>query len=199
MSEHRADAVEHHGAADHAGGRGRRGAEERAAAESRRSRTHGRAPCPGPWRPPIGWPPASAARAAPPAGPGPHTPLLPSPPARTEGTEPRRLVAAEQGVAHVVEEAALARRLLGGPALQLLDAGIGALEGLVLHQDGLHQRVDGVRRAPEPLGDGALGVRIARDSLEGGEAVEQLGDELTFLRGHRSGPPVSAPAQRRGA
>jgi hypothetical protein len=56
-----------------------------------------------------------------------------------------------------------------------------------------------VRGAPEPLGDDALGVRVAGFRLEGGEAVEELGDELTFLRGHRTDPPVSAPVQRLGA
>ena len=65
-------------------------------------------------------------------------------------------------------------------AFQLLDAGIGALERLVLHQRGLHQRIDGVGRLAQPVADRALGLRIALGILQRGEAVEQLGDELAF-------------------
>src|SRR5262245_21611516 len=43
-------------------------------------------------------------------------------------------------------------------------------------------------RATHPLGDGLLGVRIARILFQRGELVEQLGDKLTFLGGHRISP-----------
>src|SRR5262249_14316009 len=69
---------------------------------------------------------------------------------------------------------------------ECLDMGIGSFERLVLHQHGLDQRVDRVGCAGEPFGNGALGIGIARLAFKPGEAIEQIGDELTFLRGHRA-------------
>ena len=68
--------------------------------------------------------------------------------------------------------------------LIFLDAVIRRLERLVLHQHGLHQRIDSVRRAAHAFADHRLGVRIARVRLQRGQALEQLGDELAFLRCH---------------
>src|SRR5262249_946773 len=106
------------------------------------------------------------------------------------------LLLAEQRAAHVVEKAARRLLLLGRSAFELQDARVGALQGLVLYQRGLHQRVDGVRRLPQAIGDGALGVGIARGVLELGKAAEQFVDELAFLRRHgrfsRSGRLVPA-------
>ena len=49
---------------------------------------------------------------------------------------------------------------------------------------GLHQRIGGVRRAPEPFPDHRFGIRIARGILQRGQAVEQLDHQLAFLRCH---------------
>ena len=62
--------------------------------------------------------------------------------------------------------------------------GIGGLERLVLHEHGLHQRVHGMRGASEPFGNDALGLRVAGLAFELSQAIEQIGDELMFLRGH---------------
>ena len=91
-----------------------------------------------------------------------------------------------EDAAHAVEKtAALGLR---GPGidgvLQLLDAGVGALERLLLEEDRLHQRVDGVWCAREPFADRTLGVGIALPALERPEAVEQVGNHLSFLRSH---------------
>ena len=70
--------------------------------------------------------------------------------------------------------------------------GIGALERLVLHQCGLHQRIDGVGGLPQAVPDQTLRLGVARGILQGGEAVEQVGDEFAFLWGHWSFlPPVT--------
>ena len=70
--------------------------------------------------------------------------------ARTFGTEPRlalRLALSEDRVAHRIEEAAGLGLLPAAPRFQFLDAVMGALQRLVLHQRGLHQRVDRIGRA----------------------------------------------------
>jgi hypothetical protein len=96
---------------------------------------------------------------------------------------PAPLVASEQGVAHVVEKAALLRRLFLR-AFELLDARMSALQGFVLDERGLHQRIGGVRGARQALGDRALPIRIAWRTFQRGETVEQLDDELAFLWRH---------------
>ena len=68
--------------------------------------------------------------------------------------------------------------------LQLLDAGVGALERLLLEKHRLHQRIDGVRCTREPFAHRTLGIGIALLALERREAVEQVGDHLSFLRSH---------------
>ena len=72
--------------------------------------------------------------------------------------------AAAESLAHAVEETCRPLfRLRRGACLRLqfLDTCIGALERLVLQQRRLHQRVNGMRRAPQTVGDQALGLRIA--------------------------------------
>jgi len=97
-----------------------------------------------------------------------------------------RLVAAKYRRAHRIEKTArrfgLQRCAIG--ALQFLDMGIGGFKRLVLHQNGLHQRIGGVRCAAKPFPDHSLGVRIARAVFERCKAVKQLADKLAFLRCH---------------
>ena len=112
-------------------------------------------------------------------------------PGRIEGTEPVRGVSRRPSrrLAHAVETARrLSRLLVAAGTLQRADAGIGALERLVLHQHGLHQRIGRIRRPPKPLDDGAFGLRVSRPVLEPGKAIEELRDELAFLRGHGPSP-----------
>ncbi len=72
------------------------------------------------------------------------------------------------------EEAALRFRF--SPAvelrLQLLDAGIGALKRLVLDERRLRQRVKGMWRAAKARCDQALGLRIALQVFNLGQAIE---------------------------
>ncbi len=98
-----------------------------------------------------------------------------------------RCALAKQGVAHVVEEARLPRRLSRfDPKLgfQLADARIGALERLVLHQRGLHQRIHRVRRALDTVVDRLYGVVIARRVFQRSQTIEQFVDQFAFLRRH---------------
>ena len=63
-------------------------------------------------------------------------------------------------------------RLACARRLQFLDAAVGALQRLVLDQDGLHQCVDRVGRPAQVLRDGTGRLRIARRALQLGEPVE---------------------------
>jgi hypothetical protein len=72
--------------------------------------------------------------------------------------------------------------------LELLDVGIGAFQRLVLQQHGLHQCIDGVGRLAQAVIDGGQGIGIARCSLELPEPVEELVNELAFLRRHDLSP-----------
>src|SRR5262249_30855079 len=92
---------------------------------------------------------------------------------------------------HAVEEACRPLfRLRRGACLhlQFLDTCIGALERLVLQQRRLHQRVNGMRSAPQTIGDQALRLRIALCGFELDQTIEQFIDELGFLRGHSVSP-----------
>src|SRR5262249_15257260 len=150
MAAHgRADAAHQQRSADHACGRRRRGAEEgRTAATGwrrRRWRLHGAAPIS---RRVAGRIALSRLGALP--GRRILTRILTRILRSWRNTRHRaaRLVAAEDAVAHRIEEAALlpsARRLAA--LLVLLDARIRGLERLVLQQHGLHQRIGGVRGA----------------------------------------------------
>src|SRR5215469_1935336 len=101
-----------------------------------------------------------------------------------------RRVAAES-LPHAVEETCRPLfRLRRGACLhlQFLDTCIGALERLVLQQHRLYQRVNGMRSAPQTVGDQALRLRIALCGFELDQTIEQFIDELGFLRGHSVSP-----------
>ena len=103
--------------------------------------------------------------------------------------------AAAESFPHAVEEACRPLfRLRHGVCLylQFLDTCIGALERLVLQQHRLHQRVNGMRSAPQTVGDQALRLRIALCGFELDQTIEQFIDELGFLRGHGVSPCLSA-------
>jgi hypothetical protein len=57
---------------------------------------------------------------------------------------------------------------------QCLDVVVGAFQRFVLHQSGLHQRVDGVGRIAQALHDRGHGLGIARGVLQLGEPVEKI-------------------------
>ena len=59
--------------------------------------------------------------------------------------------------------------------------------GAVAHQflqRGLHQRVDRIRRVAQALHDRGHGLAVARGILQLGEPVEEIVDQLAFLRCH---------------
>jgi hypothetical protein len=60
----------------------------------------------------------------------------------------------------------------------------GALQRLVLQQHGLHQRIDGVGRALLAARNGVQRIAVARRSLDLAEPVEQIVNQLAFLRCH---------------
>jgi len=68
--------------------------------------------------------------------------------------------------------------------LQLLDAGVGALERLLLEEHRLHQRINRARCTREAFAHRTLCIGIALIALERREALEQVGDHLSFLRSH---------------
>lgn len=78
----------------------------------------------------------------------------------------------------------LAALLLTDRGLQFLDAIVGTLQRLVLHQRRLHQRVDRVRRVAQSLHDRGHGFVVAWGILQLGEPVEEVVDQLAFLRCH---------------
>jgi hypothetical protein len=86
-------------------------------------------------------------------------------PGRTEGTEPRWL------------------------SLELADARVRLLQRFVLHQRGLHQRVERVRRALQSFVDRAHRVGVARRAFQRRQTIEQLVQQLEFLGCHPV-PPV---------
>ncbi len=101
-----------------------------------------------------------------------------------------RLFLPEDGVAHRIEEPAgwlLGRRTAG---LQFLDSAVGALERLVLDQNGLHQRVNGIGRLAQALRHRGDSVGIARRVLQPGEPAEKIIDHLAFLRCHGFSPSL---------
>ena len=71
------------------------------------------------------------------------------------------LAGAENGITHRIEKSAGGLLLLRA-AFEFLNAGVGAFECFVLHQHGLHEGVDGVRRTAQTLHDCGLRVRLAR-------------------------------------
>src|SRR5262252_9054682 len=151
---HGADAVEHHPSADDTRyGRGSRAKERAAASDGRASRIGClRISC---LRISLGvtlrislrvtlrrslWISLGLTRARPrapytarPHSAGPH-----------RGNRGPRLVASQDCAAHVIEKAAAAGRRRGG-VFEFFDTGVGALESLVLHQNGLYQSINRIR------------------------------------------------------
>src|SRR5712675_1403413 len=114
--------------------------------------------------------------------------------ARTHSTGPHGrnggawLVASHDCVAHAVEKAATALGRCRNGAFELFNSGVGALEGFVLHQHRLHQRVNRIGRAAEPFTNQPFGIGVTTLAFQRGEAVEQIRNELLFLRGHGCPP-----------
>ncbi len=107
--------------------------------------------------------------------------------ARTGGTEPRCCdwPLPEDRVAHRIQETAGLLVLFAAERrLHLLDAVVGALERLVLHQRGLHQRIDAVRCLAQAMHDRRHRLGITRRIFQFCEPVEKIVDQLAFLRGH---------------
>jgi hypothetical protein len=95
-----------------------------------------------------------------------------------------RLILPEYRVSHRIEESAGLILFGRAAGLQFLNAAVGALQGLVLHQHGLHQRVDGVGRRAQTLRDRRGGAEIAWRTLHLREPVEKIVNQLAFLRCH---------------
>jgi hypothetical protein len=56
--------------------------------------------------------------------------------------------------------------------LQRLNALVRVLEGGILHQGGLDQRIERIGGLPQPIPDGPIGIRIARGILDCGQTSE---------------------------
>jgi hypothetical protein len=104
-----------------------------------------------------------------------------------------RLAPAKDCIAHAVEEAAASLLLLAAHLrLQLLDAGVGALERLILDQRRLHKRIDCVRRPSQSISNEALGVRVAGTTFQLGQTIEQFVHKFLLLWGHGGSPSIAA-------
>jgi len=77
----------------------------------------------------------------------------------------------EQAIAHAPEKARISARGLAA-VLKIANTRVRSLERLILHQDGLNQRIWSVGRLPQAIVDQALGLRIAFCIFESGEPVE---------------------------
>jgi hypothetical protein len=102
-----------------------------------------------------------------------------------------RLTLPEDGAAHAVEKAAALSLRRCALALQLLDAVMGLLQRLVLHQHGLNQRINRVWRDPQALRDRGDCIRIARPAFQLGQPIEKVINQLAFLRCHQNSPSPS--------
>lgn len=165
-------AAQHHAASD-ASRRGHGGAEEAGAAALRPEAglTHGARLVT----------PRTALPAAPGTGPVAHAGSTLT---EAAGRGALRLAgAAEQAAEKAAGRARPALRL-GEFRLELLHAPVKVGEGLLLHEDRLRHGVRRVGLSAQPLGDQALGLRIAR--LVGNllQALENIGDDLAFLVVH---------------
>ena len=91
-------------------------------------------------------------------------------PGLTDGTEPLRRGSPRPRLSRMVPRNEVSRGAgSGAPAeFEFADASFGALEHLVLHQHGLHQRIGRVGGALEAVIDHLLGCRIARGVLQRG-------------------------------
>ena len=93
---------------------------------------------------------------------------------------------AAEGAAQAVEEAtARLGGLCAALHFQFLDAGVGTLQRLFLHENGLHHGVGRIRRVAQPFHDELFRLALARGILQPGKPFEQFGNALPFLRGHR--------------
>src|SRR5690606_25633660 len=74
---------------------------------------------------------------------------------------------------------------IANPRLQLTNALIRLLKRMLLHEDRLHEHVGRIRDLLDGVPDQGLGLRILLRAAERAHAVEQTGNELSFLWGHR--------------
>jgi hypothetical protein len=90
-----------------------------------------------------------------------------------------------------------------GPRLRqlgfkLLDSPLGGGEGLLLNEDDLRERVGGVRRLLGAPSDIRLRLLIARIALRRADAIEKIGDQLSFVRRHHRLRPSAWASSRPG-
>jgi hypothetical protein len=71
---------------------------------------------------------------------------------------------------------------------QLFDAGVGALQCLVLHQNRLDQRIERVGGLAQTVLNGAGRIRVARCAFHPCKPVEKIVNQLAFLRCHGLSP-----------
>jgi hypothetical protein len=84
------------------------------------------------------------------------------------------------------QESASARGSVGKPVLQFRDPGLGSIERLLLHDDGLSHEVGGSRLGSYPLSEGfGLSIPWAALALNLAELGEEGFNSLTILVIHR--------------
>src|SRR6185312_2940318 len=103
---------------------------------------------------------------------------------------------AKDRVAHGIEEAAGLGLLRHMRLFQLLDAGSGALQRLVLHQNRLYQGIDRIGRLVQTILNGGSRISIAWRALHLGKPVEKIVNQLAFLRCHGVSPRVTWEPQK---
>ena len=196
-AHHRTEAAGQHRTTDHADRGRRRGAEKRAATAAKRRRLLLRAA--------IG---LAVGRLIELAGRLVLLQHLTGVPGRTAATgdfgranvghRTMRLVLPEDRVAHRIQETAgLTLVSLTRSCFQFLDARVSTLQRFVLHQCGLHQRIDGIGRVAQALHDRRHRLRIALGAFQLGEPVEKIVNQLAFLRCHGPLPRVGSSSTRR--
>src|SRR5262249_26353797 len=99
-----------------------------------------------------------------------------------------RLLAPGDRAADGVEKAAAAFGGRRNGAFELFNSGVGTLEEFVLHQHRLDQRVDRIGRAAEPLANQPFRIGVTPLPFQRGKAIEQVRNELLFLRSHGCSP-----------
>jgi hypothetical protein len=93
--------------------------------------------------------------------------------------------ASKERVAHAIQEATDLRLLF---AAEFADASIRTPESFILHQHSLHQSINGVWSALETTGDRFFRFPFARRRLQLRESIEQIFNQLTFIRCHEDLP-----------
>ena len=121
-------------------------------------------------------------------------------PARPHGVPPApgRCSGPRAAAEDARQEAAAALAALRDLGAQRFELGVQVGEGLFLDEDGLRHRVGRVGLLAQPLGDEALGLRVARLMGDALQATEDIGNDLAFLIVHdpkspcgpRSGPSI---------